>query len=423
MKSDRMSGKKREAFHGWFVLAGAMLISFIVGGAFVNTFGVLLPVISHEFGWSRATVSMALSLGMVAFGVPSPLYGFLNSRLGPRFSIILGNLLAALGIAAIYLVQEIWHIYLLYIFIGIVSGLGGYIATSTVVNNWFVKKRSLVMGILTASVGVGGLVYPPVVTALIRAIGWRESWLVLAGMVVISALVAGVVLIRNRPEDMGQVPDGISDEPAVERVESALRKPAAWKMTQLLKGPTIWLILAFVVANALTMGTMMTHLIAYLEDIGFNPMTAATTMSLMSIFSLIGSLAFGTLALRINIRYLASAGFLCQVVSIIILLTTRNLGLIFVYAILLGISSGALFTAMPTFVGNYYPREHYTQVTSMILPFHVGAQAVAAAAVGAVYDITGEYILAFYILSAFALIGLVCAFSARPPKRPSTGSG
>jgi cyanate permease len=199
-------------------------------------------------------------------------------------------------------------------------------------------------------------------------------------------------------------------------VEPALRKPAAWKMTQLLKGPTIWLILAFVVANALTMGTMMTHLIAYLEDIGFNPMTAATTMSLMSIFSLIGSLAYGTLALRINIRYLASAGFLCQVVSIIILLTTRNLGLIFVYAILMGISSGALFTAMPTFVGNYYPREHYTQVTSMILPFHVGAQAVAAAAVGAVYDITGEYVLAFYILSAFSVIGLVCAFSARPPK-------
>jgi sugar phosphate permease len=419
MKSDRIRRKSGEAFHGWYVLVGSMLITFIVGGAFVNTFGVMLPVISHEFGWSRATVSMALSLGMIAFGVPSPLYGFLNNRLGPRFSIILGNLLAALGIAAIYLVQEIWHIYLLYIFIGMVSGLGGYIATSTVVNNWFVKKRSLVMGILTASAGVGGLVYPPVVTALIRAIGWRESWLVLAVMVLISAVVAGVVLIRNKPEDMGQVPDGIrtnlndaSEKPALGTGD----EPAVWRVTQLLKGPTIWLILTFVVANALTMGTMMTHQIAYLQDIGFDPMTAATTMSLMSIFSLIGSLAFGTLALRINIRYLASAGFLCQAMSMIILLTTRNLGLIFVYAILMGISSGALFTAMPTFVGNYYPRERYTQVTSIILPFHVVAQAVAAAAVGAIYDITAEYTLAFYILSAFTLIGLVCAFSARPPK-------
>jgi sugar phosphate permease len=419
MKSDRIRRKSGEAFHGWYVLVGSMLITFIVGGAFVNTFGVMLPVISHEFGWSRATVSMALSLGMIAFGVPSPLYGFLNNKLGPRFSIILGNLLAALGIAAIYLVQEIWHIYLLYIFIGMVSGLGGYIATSTVVNNWFVKKRSLVMGILTASAGVGGLVYPPVVTALIRAIGWRESWLVLAGMVVISAVVAGVVLIRNKPEDMGQVPDGIRanlndaiDKPAL----WASNEPSEWRVTQVLKRRTIWLILAFVVANALTMGTMMTHQIAYLQDIGFNPMTAATTMSLMSIFALIGSLGFGTLALKINIRYLASAGFLCQVVSIIILLTTRNLGLIFVYAVLMGISTGALFTAMPTFVGNYYPRERYTQVTSIILPFHVVAQAVAAYAVGAIYDITAEYTLAFFIIGAFSLIGLVCAFSARPPK-------
>ena len=420
MKSDRITRKSGEAFHGWYVLVGSMLITFIVGGAFVNTFGVMLPVISHEFGWSRATVSMALSLGMIAFGVPSPLYGFLNNKLGPRFSIILGNLLAALGIAAIYLVQEIWHIYLLYIFIGMVSGLGGYIATSTVVNNWFVKKRSLVMGILTASAGVGGLVYPPVVTALIRAIGWRESWLVLAGMVIIAAVVSGVVLIRNKPEDMGQVPDGIranlndaSEKPAL----WAGNEPSEWRVTQVLKGPTIWLILGFVVANALTMGTMMTHQIAYLEDIGFNPMTAATTMSLMSIFALIGSLGFGTLALRINIRYLASAGFLCQVVSIIILLTTRNLGLIFVYAVLMGISTGALFTAMPTFVGNYYPRERYTQVTSIILPFHVVAQAVAAYAVGAIYDITAEYTLAFFIIGALPLIGLVCAFSARPPKQ------
>jgi sugar phosphate permease len=420
MKSVRIRRKSGEAFHGWYVLVGSMLITFIVGGAFVNTFGVMLPVISHEFGWSRATVSMALSLGMIAFGVPSPLYGFLNNRLGPRFSIILGNLLAALGIAAIYLVQEIWHIYLLYIFIGMVSGLGGYIATSTVVNNWFVKKRSLVMGILTASAGVGGLVFPPVVTALIRAIGWRESWLVLAGMVVIAAVVAGVVLIRNKPEDMGQVPDGIRANPDDAIDKPALRagnEPSEWRVTQVLKGRTIWLILAFVVANALTMGTMMTHQIAYLEDIGFNPMTAATTMSLMSIFSLVGSLGFGTLALRINIRYLASAGFLCQVVSIIILLTTRNLGLIFVYAALMGISTGALFTAMPTFVGNYYPRERYTQVTSIILPFHVVAQAVAAYAVGAIYDITAEYTLAFFIIGALPLIGLVCAFSARPPKQ------
>jgi len=420
MKSDRIRRKTGGVFRGWFVLVGSMLITLIVGGAFVNTFGVMLPVISHEFGWSRATVSLALSLGMIAFGVPSPLYGFLNNKLGPRFSIIIGNLLAALGIAAIYLIQDIWHIYLAYIFVGIVSGLGGYIATSTVVNNWFVKKRSLVMGILTASAGVGGLVYPPMVTALIRAIGWRESWLVLAVMVVIAAVVAGVVLIRNKPEDMGQVPDGIRADPDDASEKPALRasvEPSEWRVTQVLKGRTIWLILGFVVANALTMGTMMTHQIAYLQDIGFNPMTAATTMSLMSIFALVGSLGFGTLALKINIRYLASAGFLCQVVSIIILLTTQNLGLIFVYAVLMGISTGALFTAMPTFVGNYYPRERYTQVTSMILPFHVVAQAVAAFAVGAIYDITAEYTLAFIIIGALPLIGLVCAFSARPPKK------
>jgi MFS family permease len=109
MPDEVAAGKTSKGFYGWFALAGVILVIFIVGCIFINSFGVLLPVITKEFAWSRATVAGALSAGIIAFGLPSPLYGILVARLGPRFTLILGNLLAGLGIAGVYFVQEVWH--------------------------------------------------------------------------------------------------------------------------------------------------------------------------------------------------------------------------------------------------------------------------------------------------------------------------
>ena len=412
--------KTAKPFYGWYALSGAMLVTFFVGGAYINSFGVFLPVICDKLGWSRAEVSLALSLVVMAFGLPSLLFSFLINRYGARFVTILGNLLAAAGMALLFFVQEIWHLYLLYIFIGAAAGLGGYIASTTIANNWFVKKRSLAMSMVTASAGIGGLAYPPLVTALIKAIGWRGSWLVLAGIVIVPVLIAGIFLIRNKPEDMGQVPDGIASDIDLDIEKPILNSsaaPAAWRIMDVLKQPTTFLILGFVIANALATGTMNAHQIAYLQDIGFTPMTAATTMSVMAVFSLIGSLGFGTLALKINIRYLASASLLSELIAIIILLTTRNETLLYGYAAFMGIGTGALFAAMPTFVGAYFPRERFAQVSGLVLPFHVVAMAVAASAVGAIHDITGKYTLAFFILAACVVVGMVCALFARPPKQ------
>jgi sugar phosphate permease len=415
-----MKLKTGKTFYGWYTLGGVTLVTMVAGATFVTSFGVFLPVVSEECGWSRAEVSLALSLGMMSFGLPSPLYSILINKFGPRFSIILGNLLAALGMASFYFVQEIWQYYLLYIFIGAMSGFGGFLACTMIVNNWFVKKRSLAMGVVTASIGIGGLIFPPVVTALINPIGWQATWVVLAGIVALSVTIVGTALIRNKPEDMGQLPDGVPTaiDLDIKKTTSKDSGPApAWRISNIFKGPTIWTILAFILANSITVGAMNAHQIAYLRDIDFTPMTAATTVSVMSIFSIVGSLGFGALALKINIRYLASAGLLFELISIIILLTTRNLTLIFVYSVLIGIGGGALVTAMPTFLGAYYPRERYVQILGLILPFHVMTQAASAVVVGVIHDTTNAYTTAFIIMGACALVGMMCAFLTRPPKK------
>jgi len=413
---------KKRVFYGWFALSGVMLVIFLVGGVFVNSFGVLLPVITLEFGWSRAVVAGALSTGIMAFGLPSPLWGIIVARLGPRFTLITGNLLAGLGIAGVYFVQEIWHIYVLYALIGIGGGIGGYISCTTVINNWFIKKRSLALGIFIGCAGLGGLILPPLTTALISAIDWRLTWLVLSSLIIVLAvLLGGVILVRNRPEDMGQTPDGAPaesyDDVLAEETSSLPDKASAeWRVTQVLKRPTVWLIGGFTAANTFTLGMMVTHQIAYLQDIGFNPMSAATTMSFMSIFSIAGSLLFGALALKVNVRYLAVAFFMMQLMGLVTILSSRELVFIYIYAAFQGMSNGALTTAMPTIVGAYYPRERYAQVLGVVIPFQVCANAIAATVAGLIFDATNSYTPAFIAAATFCLFGLFFVSMARRPK-------
>ena len=128
------------------MLSGAVLAQFVTGGSFTHSFGVFLPEIAEESGWSRASLSTALSLGIMANGFLSPLWGILVTRLGSRKSIIIGNLVAAIGIAGIFLIQDIWHLYLLYFVIGLGAGLAGFVATTNLANNWFIMKAPLAMG-------------------------------------------------------------------------------------------------------------------------------------------------------------------------------------------------------------------------------------------------------------------------------------
>jgi MFS family permease len=408
-------------FYGWFALIGVMLVLLVVGGSFVNSFGVFLPVICDEFGWSRAAVATALSLSVLAFGLPSPFFGALVSKFGSRSNIVLGNFLAALGLAGMSLIQDVWQIYLLYILIGAGAGAGGYIASTTLISNWFIKKRSLALGMFAGCSGLAGFVFPPLTTALIYAIGWRLSWLVLAGIVFVGAvLIAGLLLVRNRPEDMGLLPDGMVKPPfetgTIDSSPGEQKGHSIWKARQALRIPTTWLIGAFAAANTFAAGTMSAHQVAYLNDLGYNLMTAASTVSLMAASNFVGSLAFGSLALRYNIRYLASAGFLFQLTAMTILLSTTNLTMIYVYAIFMGIATGSLMTAMPTFVGAYYGRLRYPQVIGVVFPFQVVSNAAGATIAGIIYDTTAAYTSAFTIAVVFGLIGLFCAFMARPPK-------
>jgi MFS family permease len=245
------------------------------------------------------------------------------------------------------------------------------------------------------------------------------SWLVMAGIIIVGAFFIGsLLLVRNRPEDMNQLPDGDppgfgEDVRELDRGKSEGERPAKWQMKDILRMPTTWLIAAITVCYAVALGTTGTHQVAYIRDIGFNPLIAATTLSIVSGIAIVGSLGFGTLAIRIDIRYLASGAFGFQLIALIILMTTENLTLIYLYTILYGIGNGALLVAMPTFIGACYDRGLYSRVMGIISPFQVVSQAAAATIAGAIFDTANSYIPAFILITVFSLVGLICVLLVR----------
>lgn len=413
-----------KRFYGWIALIGAALSALVGGGIFFYAYGVFLPIMCSEFGWSREVVAFGMSLGVLSFGLPSPLVGITVAKFGARANLVVGNLLGALGMAGMFLVHEVWQVYLFYSLAGFGCCIGGVIPATTVAGNWFIKKRPLAIGIIMGCGGLGGFIFPLLATVLSNSIGWRMAWVVLGAILfLVASLIGGLILVRNRPEELGQAPDGIpagqeKDGKPTRSLQGASHESSKWPLKRVLSQSTIWLIIAFGAASGFASGTITGHQVAYMRDLGYTPMIAASTLSIIAICSVIGSLGFGTLAIRSNIRHLISIFFIVRLISMGILLTTKSITLIYIYAILFGISNGALGTALFTIVGTYYGRSNYARIQGVVYAFSIVLQAAGPVIAGAIYDNTGTYTLAFIILTVATSIGLICAFLSRPPRLP-----
>jgi len=251
------------------------------------------------------------------------------------------------------------------------------------------------------------------------------AWLSLAIIQLACAvLMGGLILVRNKPEDMGQLPDGILNahdneiEETTGNSSRVFQSSMDWQTRQAIRKPTTWLIATLCAANLLAIGTVTAHQVAYLKDIGFSPIVAAIALGLIPGMSILGRLGFGFLGVRFEVRHLAIASFIIQVTALIILLTSKTLLLIYIYATLFGISYGALIVALPSFIGAYYGRTHYAQILGLIFPLAIVGEAAGPIIAGVINDAMGTYIPAFAIITGFSTVGLLCAILAYPPKAP-----
>jgi len=416
------SPSTRPAFSGWTTLAGVMLAYGAICGDVTYAFGVFLPSMSESFGWSRSALSGPYTLFLIIGGMLGPLAGVTVARFGARKNIVLGNVIAALGLLGMSQVREIWQVYL---FSGVMGGLGlafaEFLSATTVINHWFIRKRSLALGFLFASGGIGGFLLPPLISMLISGLDWRFAWAALACIHLIMGVAGAGLLIRNKPEEEGQFPDGHAskeqfDEWREKATGHVYHTREDWSVRDALRTPALWILLALFSVLLFATTLLTTHQVAYLQDLKYSPMVSATALGLMLGMSILGRLLSGILGMRFSGRHLAAVFMACLGFGLLSLMNARDIAFVYLYSILTGLGFGGMIVLLPHTMGAYFGRANFSRIVGWTTPIVTLASAASPLLAGYLYDSTGSYTLPFAVTTALIFVCCILALAARPPK-------
>lgn len=412
----------RPRVHEAWVVAAATFVTLLGASGFRAAPGVLLVPLEEEFGWSRGTTSVAVSVNLVLFGLIGPFAAALMGRFGLRRVVVAALVTVASGALATTAITAPWQLVVLW---GLVVGAGtGCMATvlaATVANRWFVARRGLVIGALTAATATGQLVFLPVLASLADGVGWRwVSVTVAVGAVAVIPLVAR--FLRDRPEDVGLVPYGapatyVSPAPIARPVQAAfdgLR--LAWR------SGAFWLLAgSFFVCGASTNGLIGTHFIAAGTDHGLSETGAAGLLALIGVFDIAGTLASGWLTDRIDPRRLLFAYYLLRGLSLLVLdqaLDAHQAGL-FAFMLFYGLDWVATVPPTVALCNEVFGRERAIVVYGWVFAGHQLGAATAAWFAGWTRDVSGSYQLSFLVAGALCLVAAVGTQHIRTPDTPA----
>jgi MFS family permease len=406
-----IDSSKPRVHYAWMVL-GVTFLTLLAAAGVRATPSVLMIPLEQEFHWTRATISLAVSVNILLYGLMGPFAAAIMQRLGVRRTTVMALLLLATGVGLATLVRQSWQLVLLWgVVVGIGSGAAALVLGAVVVNRWFVARRGLAMGLLTASTATGQLVFLPMLAATIARHGWRPAVLIVAGAAALMAPIVALVM-RNRPSDVGARPFGaLAEDP--EPVDATSRSnPARVALVALRDGTRsrdFWLLFAtFFICGASTNGLIGTHLIPAAHDHGIAEVRAASLLATMGIFDLLGTTASGYLSDRWDSRYLLAWYYALRGLSLLFLpyaLSGPQTGL-WVFAVWYGLDWIATVPPTVRLATDAFGKERAPIMFGWIAVGHQVGAAVTAFTAGWVRTVFGDY------QGAFWAFGTLCVLAA-----------
>jgi MFS family permease len=408
-----------KRFHYAWVVAAVTWITLLAAAGFRSTPSTLIVPLEHEFGWSRATISIAVSINLMLFGLFAPFAGGLMERFGIRRVVLAALVAVSAGSGLTVFMTQPWQLDLLWgVVVGVGTGSMASVLAALVANRWFVKRRGLVLGAMTAAGATGQLIFLPALAWLAVNVGWRASALVVAGGALIGVpLVA--IFMRERPVDVGLRAYGATeaDEPA-----PPLRNPvraALGGLTMGVRNRNFWLLAAsFFICGASTNGLIGTHLIPASMDHGLPEVTAASFLAVIGIFDVAGTMISGWLTDRVDSRWLLFWYYGLRGLSLLFLpfaFGVQYFGLI-LFIVFYGLDWVATVPPTVALTADTFGKRNLGVVYGWIFASHQLGAAAAAFAAGAVRTYFGDYQLAFMTSGLLCLLaaGLVIRIGRAP---------
>ncbi|MBP1989859.1 MFS transporter [Paenibacillus eucommiae] len=400
--------KSSGIYYGWVVVLITFLTLLLSAGIRSMPSILMLPF-EKEFGWSRGGISSVISIGIFLYGLVGPFSAALLQKFGIRRVVVASLTVLAISLSLTPMMTALWQFEVLW---GVVSGLAtGMMANVlgvTVSNQWFVKSRGLVVGLLTASAATGQLLFLPLMANITVEIGWRYSiYAAVAAIVVVLVIV--LIWMRNHPYDVGAAPYGTEE----------VVKPVAFKgnlfltplrtLRSAMKSSTFWLLAGtFFFCGFSTNGLIGTHLIPACGDFGIPEVMAAGLLALMGLFDLVGTTLSGWLSDRFDNRKLLFWYYGLRGLSLMFLPFALSAGptMLLVFSVFYGLDWIATVPPTVKLASKEFGKENAGMIFGWIVVAHQIGASVAAYGAGVIRDWLGTYTF------PFVTAGFVCFLAA-----------
>ncbi|MDX3057106.1 MFS transporter [Streptomyces sp. NE06-03E] len=407
--------RTRPLMHRAWIVAAVTFVTIIGGAAFNSLPGLLIDPLNTEFGWSRGEIGLAVSLDMALYGLTAPFAAALMDRFGIRRVVVVALGAVATGALASVWMTASWQLLLYWgLLVGLGTGSMALAFSATVTNRWFVARRGLVTGVLTAAGASGQLVFLPLCAWIVKDHGWRPAsvTVALAALVVIPFVW---LLMRDHPADVGLAPYGGAYVEKPAPVTGAAKRTVRVLFDAARTGP-FWLLAgSFAICGASTNGLIRTYFVPSAHDHGMQITAAASLLAVIGVFDVIGTVFSGWLTDRFDARRLLAVYYALRGVSLLFLpmlmAPTVHPPMVF-FIVFYGLDWVA--TVPPTLA---LCREQYGEDSAIVFGWVLASHQVGAALVaflgGVVRDVTGSYDLVWYAAGALCATAALMALVIR----------
>jgi sugar phosphate permease len=410
---------RRGIHYGWAVVAVTFL-TMLATSAAMGMPGVLLLPLQGEFGWDAGQISGALALRLLLFGLMAPFAAALMQRYGMRVVVAtaLGMIVAGLTLAS--RMTALWELWITWgLIVGLATGMTATVLGATVANRWFVRRRGLVIGLLSASSATGQLLFLPVAAWLADHLGWRMAMMP-AGIACAVCLVLVVLVVRDHPGELGQPSFGetvVVPPPRREAGGGAVRRSLdalAWAARR----RTFWILFGtFFVCGLSTNGLVQNHFIPLCHDYGMEAVAAAGVLAMMGVCDFFGTIGSGWLSDRFDNRWLLFWYYGLRGLSLLMLpYSSFSLYGLSLFAVFYGLDWIATVPPTVKLAGQEFGREQAPLVFGWVFTAHQLGAATAALGAGVTRDALASYLPAFVGAGLACLLAALAALAVRRRK-------
>ena len=425
----------RGMFYGWWLAVTGAVIMVIGTVPLFQALSLWLPVLSQNFGWTPFQMSWAFTLTRVEGTVMGPIAGWGVDKLGPRKMVVIGMVIFAVGFILFSRTDNLWMFYLAFVVVSLGAGLGSWLPANTALNNWFRRRRSTAMSIPMLGFGLGGVVIVPLMAwsmgwdikagvEIPGRLGWQNTALLVGAIGLVSA-VPLALLVRNRPEDYGQHPDGVDPDsvsaasPQRSANGGAIAPDYSWQ--EAIRTRAFWLITMGHASSSIIIISVMFYLGLIMADRGFPLEQIGGVISVQTAVSTAFIVVGGIIGDRIPIR-LAIFGFsILQSCAMVVLLMAETLPMFYLFTILMGIGFGGRTPLTTAIRGVYFGRSSFARITGIsMIPMNIMFIVVVPYVAWMEEYITGSYTEPMASIAAVSAVGaMMFLFLGNPRLSPS----